>query len=543
MVFQYSTNSIDGIDFNLDFELNSSLNHFHHHLLHLTSNDDETNNVSDSSFRNHMINNSEFTTTLTQTPNININTNTNTNIDINHNPIEFTGFYNFDFEKLEHIFKNFNPNNNEPIINKRDFNEFNGSNEDNLHTEKDVNKFDMNTGSNVSLSTKSSNSTSILLTNPNSPEYIFHPPQFDLSNIIPKLVKLAHRNKDIKLSDMNDKGKVNEFYQKILKKVKRKSVNNINKTHRLMRTLSDSGTFDKKKRTIGRPLTPKTKVRLTLVPNLPTLYSMLVTENIELDLNNINNNMGHHLRQKFKILKRGDLSDSYAYQELLFNEAVDWRFKTNNTNTMGLRMAPYDSNDLTSGGSFPGKSQTVTFLDTEDIADDKVFDDHSKNFDTDGTPTYKSIDLAVRELFHIEEYTFLRITRAAAFEKTGAIVLKMETAKPGDKWLDDDEFDLKLMFKLVSSNESQNWDDDLIGKPGDEITPTFLKKKIARPRYKSNMRIYLIPRDTDVVLYTKESMLKRDIVNGTLDLNDTNDRRMIITAFDFEKALRELKII
>ncbi|GAV27740.1 hypothetical protein PMKS-001208 [Pichia membranifaciens] len=438
-----------------------------------------------------------------------------------------------------------------------------------------------------------------LVTNPNPPEYFFNSPQFDLYKEVPTLVKLAHRNKDIKLSDTQDETKRAEFQQNLFKKIKRKR-------QASYATKLVSGKFQesknnslfpqtanlncKSKRTIGRPLTPKTKVRLTLVPNLPTLYSMLVTENI--DFSKLKSHLStspspsssssssslslpfsnslkipafnKNIREKFKVLKRGNLDDKKAYEELLFNESVDWRFKTSSvsdSNHLDAKHSGTSENGMRCGGGFPSKTQVVTFLDTneDDEEDDSkarypVFSMHEPfpnaiGIGEDSSLVYKLVDTAVREIFGLEEYTFLRITRAAAFEKTGSVVLKMETIKPGYKWLDDDEFDLKIMFRIFGGENLDELDHDSdessnqFGRAGDPVTTTFLKKKIARPRYKSNMRIYLIPRNTDVILYTRESMLKRDIINGTLDLCDDTDPRMIITAFEFENVLRELKMI
>lgn len=452
-----------------------------------------------------------------------------------------------------------------------------------------------NNNNNNRISDLSVFSKGTLVTNPNSPEYLFNSPQFDLQKEIPTLVKLAHRNKDIKLSDTQDESKREEFQKKLLKKIKRKrQASYATKTlsgilQNPKNNLSLSSTVPqstKAKRTIGRPLTPKTKVRLTLVPNLPTLYSMLVTDSIDLSelksqLSSFSPasssssssspsdswflkvpSLNKNIREKFRVLKRGNVDDGKAYEELLFNESVDWRFKTSSasdSNPPGLKASDSFENGLQSGGGFPGKTQAVTFLDTDDNDDEikirKARSPLNEKFanaigiDEDNSLVYTSVDTAIREIFGLREYTFLRITRAAAFEKTGSVVLKMETIKPGYRWLDDDEFDLKIMFKMFGG---ENLDDvadcsndfsNQFGKPGDPITTTFLKKKVARPRYKSNMRIYLIPRSTDAILYTRESMLKRDIINGTLDLNDKEDPRMIITAFEFENVLRELRII
>ena len=100
-----------------------------------------------------------------------------------------------------------------------------------------------------------------------------------------------------------------------------------------------------------------------------------------------------------------------------------------------------------------------------------------------------------------------------------ALFLKLETATPGDFNLIDDE---------------ENGDEMLhsLGKEGEVPNNLFFKKIIARPRYKSNMKIYFIPEVANYSLYTDERMLERDLYNGIIqlefennDLNDLNVKR------------------
>lgn len=489
------------------------------------------------------------------------------------------------------------------------------------------------------------------------PNHAFRPPRVDIRREAQRIVKLAHRNKNLPIpmpmsismggEDDNlqeERAKVREFRAKLLKKLKlqlkqkplvrknskrgnskSQSNNKCSRTKLSASTtnidigsssFSTTATATATAKMIGRPLTPQTRVRLTLVPNLPTLYSMLVTETLTPDdaalafkpgFNGNGSGSGSSLyremKSKFRVLKRGTMSDADAYEELLVNEAVDWRFKTSTAistatatpNTMTEILSPLSPDgDRASfgGGVFPGKTQAVTFLDVDQDQDQDLdqssdvevgSDDSNSNtlcrrlkllpsigtayghaigLERDGVPVYTSVATAVREVFGINEFTLLRITRAAAFEKTGSIVLKMETAKPGDAWLDDDEFDMRLLYRLYSENEvsgeetAENDNEEEppspqpFGTATDPITTTFLKKKVARPRYKCNMRIYVVPRCSDAVLYTRESMLRRDIVNGTLDLTDTGnhstavaDGRLVLTAFDYVPLLREMGVL
>ncbi|GME84842.1 unnamed protein product [Ambrosiozyma monospora] len=104
---------------------------------------------------------------------------------------------------------------------------------------------------------------------------------------------------------------------------------------------------------------------------------------------------------------------------------------------------------------------------------------------------------------------------------------------------------LKDVSRMQHNDDDDQLDpyeqDMLIGRPGDPVTPTFLKKKVARPRYKSNMRIYVLPRYTNCIMYSQESMLKRDLLNGTLRLK--KDKRLITCGFHYENTLIELGLL
>lgn len=417
-------------------------------------------------------------------------------------------------------------------------------------------------------------SLSSLIAGPSLHNQTYNPPSFNLEKEVKSIVRLAHRNKDISIADIKDPQKSASLRAKILKKIKLESTNPANSSQSCKRirkgktkNLTDTSTPLRLSKSIGRPLTATTKVRLTLVPSLPTLYSMLATEPIE----SLSKPPTAYkdLRGKFHILKKGKLFDFQIEDELKYDSTVDWRFKTVSANDVSSQVSTpnstvsslsfSDTNSSTftgtSGGVFPGKYQTVVFVDSDDQLPKQPSPPQFPSaigLDEEGLPMYKDIDLAIQEIFGIPEYTLLRVTRAAAFEKTGAIVLKMETIKPGDPWIDDDEFDLRLMYKLFSNEDvattatsAQNTHASRtpsVLEPN-QITTTFLKKKIARPRYKSYMRIYLLPRDTNVVVYTRESMLRRDIVNGTLKLHDNTDPRLIITSFDYTNVLQELNIL
>ncbi|CAD1808390.1 hypothetical protein FOB58_000920 [Candida parapsilosis] len=122
------------------------------------------------------------------------------------------------------------------------------------------------------------------------------------------------------------------------------------------------------------------------------------------------------------------------------------------------------------------------------------------------TPTFNSLDTAVNTLFNSKEFTLVRITRSTTDDIHGSSILKLETATPGDYTLIDDE---------------ENSDEMLhsLGNQGEVPNNLFFKKIIARPRYKSNMKIYFIPCDrVNYSLYTDCRSFERDLFNGILQV-------------------------
>lgn len=140
-------------------------------------------------------------------------------------------------------------------------------------------------------------------------------------------------------------------------------------------------------------------------------------------------------------------------------------------------------------------------------------------------PTFNSLDTAVHNLFGINEYSLVRITRSTTTDQDGSILLKFETAKPGELNLIDDE----------------DFADDLlhsIGKPNDVPSNIFIKKVIARPRYKSDMKIYLIPKNVNSSLYVDKRMFERDLINGIVDVHLPFYKNIYCT-FDFAPIVNQ----
>ncbi|RCK58865.1 hypothetical protein Cantr_07574 [Candida viswanathii] len=158
------------------------------------------------------------------------------------------------------------------------------------------------------------------------------------------------------------------------------------------------------------------------------------------------------------------------------------------------------------------------------------------------TPTFNSLDTALNSLFGTKEFTLIRITRSTTDDVHGSTILKLETATPGDfNLIDDEENSDEMLHSLGKTNEVPN--------------NLFFKKIIARPRYKSNMKIYFVPECSNYSLYTDSRMLERDLYNGIIQLefadNDNlNDLRIkkasgynrnVYCTFPCDDVLRQYK--
>lgn len=118
-------------------------------------------------------------------------------------------------------------------------------------------------------------------------------------------------------------------------------------------------------------------------------------------------------------------------------------------------------------------------------------------------PTFNLLDTAVSLVFGVSEYSLVRVTRLALNDTEGLVVLKLETATPGDFSLIDS---LEYLEEMVHS----------LGEPGDTPSNLFIKKIVARPRYKSDMKVFLVSKRIHCSLYLDERMLERDLVNGVV---------------------------
>lgn len=85
-------------------------------------------------------------------------------------------------------------------------------------------------------------------------------------------------------------------------------------------------------------------------------------------------------------------------------------------------------------------------------------------------PIYDDFALAVRELFQARTFSLVRVTRAAAFERTGAIVLKLETAHPGDIQLNDED-------EIVDNGRNNEDGKIYLGQKGDRSDNNCIYKE------------------------------------------------------------------
>lgn len=154
--------------------------------------------------------------------------------------------------------------------------------------------------------------------------------------------------------------------------------------------------------------------------------------------------------------------------------------------------------------------------------------DGGVNGETSHLPTFNSLDTAVSSLFGVNDYTLVRVTRSTSSDDEGSVILKLETARPGDYSLIDDE---DFAEDMVHS----------IGKTNDTPNNLFIKKIVARPRYKSDMKIFLIPKIQNSSLYVDERMFERDLINGVIDIEQFSSVRSIFCTFKFDHILHQYK--
>lgn len=130
--------------------------------------------------------------------------------------------------------------------------------------------------------------------------------------------------------------------------------------------------------------------------------------------------------------------------------------------------------------------------------------------------TFNALNTAVSSLFGISDFSLVRVTRLTSSTANGSVLMKLESARPGDTSLiDDREFLEDMMASL--------------GQPGQVPNNLFIKKVVARPRYKSDMKIYVVPSAANVALYVDARIFERDLINGIIDTEAVRNRHVFCT--------------
>lgn len=239
------------------------------------------------------------------------------------------------------------------------------------------------------------------------------------------------------------------------------------------------------------------RVKLTLAPDLISLYNSLTPHT--------------NRRKSLRVFK---LNDSDSTTESTGDTIVNSNYL--NDVVLSTKAVQLIDNNLVRLSVFSNKVM-------------KSFNQHGNNSDQaeHKFPTFNSLNTAVHNLFGIDDYSLVRVTRSTATDHDGSILLKFETAKPGElNLIDDEDFTDDMLHSL--------------GQVGNEPSNIFIKKVIARPRYKSDMKIYLIPKDVHKCLYVDDRMFERDLINGVIEM-DLPFYKSIYCAFNYEEVYNSVK--
>ena len=228
-----------------------------------------------------------------------------------------------------------------------------------------------------------------------------------------------------------------------------------------------------------RSLESGLRVKLSLIPSLVSLYHHLVP-------------FTHKQKQAIPVIPSTDLSIVEGNKP-----TVAQKYGSNPKQTLASQSVKLIDNNLV---DLSGLSKKVL----------KSFSLTNDTDTLDSLTTYNSLNTAIHSAFRIKEYSLVRVTRSTTDEDSGSIVLKLETAHPGDcKLVDDPNFVEEMLYSL--------------GNHLDDPSNLFIKKVVARPRYKSDMKIYLIPQRISCSLYINERMFERDLFNGVIEFNYENN--------------------
>ena len=235
------------------------------------------------------------------------------------------------------------------------------------------------------------------------------------------------------------------------------------------------------------------KIKLTLSQNLFALYHSLIPFTDE--------------RRIYPLFQ--DEDSISQLNELLRDKVANYaNSNDHNISSHGLHSPSPNCNSTNSTTNYNKNliSKGVQLIDNNIVDLSEYLNKIIKSFTNEmnqSTPTFNSLDTAVNTLFQTKDYTLIRITRSTTDDVHGSSILKLETASPGDfNLIDDDENSDEMLHSL--------------GKPNETPNNLFFKKIIARPRYKSNMKIYFIPEKVRYSLYTDYRSFERDLFNGVI---------------------------
>lgn len=132
--------------------------------------------------------------------------------------------------------------------------------------------------------------------------------------------------------------------------------------------------------------------------------------------------------------------------------------------------------------------------------------------------TFNVLDTAILSLFKVQKYALVRVTKSASSNSEGLALVKLETAKPGDPLLIDDK---DFVEDMIAS----------LGRPNQVPNNLFIKKIVARPRYKVDMKLFVASCDRSLLLYVDPRVFERDLINGVIDMELPLDRDVYTTFF------------
>lgn len=289
------------------------------------------------------------------------------------------------------------------------------------------------------------------------------------------------------------------------------------------------------------------RVRLLLCPSVYEIYNQLIPitlQNSHLYHLVYNGSMGHLQAEDvtgelYTVRKRPVVSYLNGDQ----HRAKDFQGKylRSGPSSVGLEVPDYSNYPVTEAGTAlltPGKciSKRVRLIDNNlvDLAgvSTKVlktltYDGSSASLprsgsDLDGfspidvVTTFNMLDTAISSLFKIQKYALVRVTKSASSNTEGLTLVKLETAKPGDPLLIDDK---DFVEDMVAS----------LGRPNQVPNNLFIKKVVARPRYKVDMKLFVTSSDRSLLLYVDPRVFERDLINGIIDLESPLDRDIYTT--------------